>query len=174
MRERRLALEQPEAFAFTPKNRRWAKSILRRYPKGCEASAIVPLLWRAQKQVGGWLPEPAIRHVADMLCMPYIRALEIATFYTMFNLEPTGTYLVQLCGTVPCHLVGAQELKAVCRRIIGAPEEISKDGQLSWREVECLGACVNGPVVQINDDYHENLDVAAFESLLKTLQAVDA
>ena len=170
MSERRLAREQPAAFAFTAKNKRWAKTVIGRYPKGCEASAVVPLLWRAQKQAGGWLPEPAIRHVADIIHMPYIRALEIATFYTMFNLAPRGKYLVQLCGTVPCHLLGAQKLKEVCTRLIGSPKSVSEDGQLSWREVECLGACVNAPVVQINDRYHENLQPPAFEKLLNSLR----
>ncbi len=132
---------------------------------------MIPLLWRAQEQTGGWLPEPAIRHVADMLGMPYIRALEVATFYTMFNLEPVGKYLVQLCGTTPCMLRGAEDIKKVCRRRIGEQEHVSADGKFSWREVECLGACVNAPMVQINYDYYEDLTPENFEKLLDALAA---
>ena len=171
MAVRRLAEKQPKDFAFTPENLEWAKREITKYPEGRQASAVIPLLWRAQEQADGWLPEPAIRCVADMLGMPYIRALEVATFYTMFNLEPVGKYLVQLCGTTPCMLRGAEEIKKVCRRRIGEPEQVSADGKFSWREVECLGACVNAPMVQINYDYYEDLTPKNFEKLLDGLAA---
>jgi len=167
---RRLATEQPEAFAFTPENLNWAKGQLKKYPEGRQASAVLPLLWRAQDQCGGWLPEPALRAVADMLGMAYIRAYEIATFYTMFNLAPVGRYYVQLCGTTPCWLRGADEIKATCRRLIGEPAQVTSDGLFSWVEVECLGACVNAPMVQINRDYYEDLTPSSLERVLGDLR----
>jgi NADH-quinone oxidoreductase subunit E len=171
MAVRRLAEVQPKDFAFTPENLDWAKREITKYPQGRQASAVLSLLWRAQEQAGGWLPEPAIRHVADFLGMPHIRALEIATFYTMFNLAPVGKYLVQLCGTTPCALRGAEEIKKVCRRRIGEQEEVTADGIFSWREVECLGACVNAPMAQINFDYYEDLTPENFNKLLDELAA---
>ena len=170
MSVRRLHDEQPDSFAFTPENMDWAATQIAKYPEGRQASAVLPLLWQAQKQGGGWLSEPAIRCVADMLDMPYMRALEVATFYSMFNLSPVGKYFVQLCGTTPCWLRGADDLKAVCRRQIGEPGDISEDGKLSWIEVECLGACVNAPMVQINDDFYEDLTADTFERLLEDLR----
>ena len=170
MSVRRLHENQPDSFAFTPENMDWAATQLAKYPEGRQASAVLPLLWQAQKQGGGWLSEPAIRCVADMLDMPYMRALEVATFYSMFNLSPVGKYFVQLCGTTPCWLRGADDLKAVCRRQIGEPGDISEDGKLSWIEVECLGACVNAPMVQINDDFYEDLTADTFERLLEDLR----
>ena len=170
MSVRRLHDKQPDGFAFTPENMDWAATQIAKYPEGRQASAVLPLLWQAQKQGGGWLSEPAIRCVADMLEMPYMRALEVATFYSMFNLSPVGEYFVQLCGTTPCWLRGADDLKAVCRRQIGEPGDISEDGKLSWIEVECLGACVNAPMVQINDDFYEDLTADTFERLLEDLR----
>ena len=170
MSARRLHDKQPDSFAFTPENMDWAATQIAKYPEGRQASAVLPLLWQAQKQGGGWLSEPAIRCVADMLDMPYMRALEVATFYSMFNLSPVGKYFVQLCGTTPCWLRGADDLKAVCRRQIGEPGDISEDGKLSWIEVECLGACVNAPMVQINDDFYEDLTADTFERLLEDLR----
>ena len=170
MSVRRLHDKQPDSFAFTPDNMDWAATQIAKYPEGRQASAVLPLLWQAQKQGGGWLSEPAIRCVADMLDMPYMRALEVATFYSMFNLSPVGKYFVQLCGTTPCWLRGADDLKAVCRRQIGEPGDISEDGELSWIEVECLGACVNAPMVQINDDFYEDLTADTFERLLEDLR----
>ena len=170
MSVRRLYDKQPDSFAFTPENMDWAANQIAKYPEGRQASAVLPLLWQAQKQGGGWLSEPAIRCVADMLDMPYMRALEVATFYSMFNLSPVGKYFVQLCGTTPCWLRGADDLKAVCRRQIGEPGDISEDGKLSWIEVECLGACVNAPMVQINDDFYEDLTADTFERLLEDLR----
>jgi NADH-quinone oxidoreductase subunit E len=170
MSVRRLATEQPEAFAFSPENLRWAKEQLKKYPEGRQASAVIPLLWRAQEQCGGWLPEPALRYVADMLGLAYIRIYEIATFYTMFNLAPVGRYYVQVCGTTPCWLRGADEIKSVCRKRIGEPSHVTEDGLFSWTEVECLGACVNAPMVQINKDYYEDLTPASFERILADLR----
>ena len=170
MSVRRLHDKQPDSFAFTPENMDWAATQIAKYPEGRQASAVLPLLWQAQKQGGGWLSEPAIRCVADMLEMPYMRALEVATFYSMFNLSPVGKYFVQLCGTTPCWLRGADDLKAVCRRQIGEPGNISEDGKLSWIEVECLGACVNAPMVQVNDDFYEDLTADTFERLLEDLR----
>ncbi|MFZ3034480.1 MAG: NADH-quinone oxidoreductase subunit NuoE [Parvibaculum sp.] len=170
MSVRRLSPNQPAGFAFTPENVEWAKGQIAKYPEGRQASAIIPLFWQAQKQEG-WLSEPAIRYVADMLSMDYIRALEVATFYTMFNLSPVGEHFVQLCGTTPCWLRGADELKDACRKHIGPEGQVSADGKLSWLEVECLGACANAPMVQINDDFYEDLDPAKFGELLEDLRA---
>jgi NADH-quinone oxidoreductase subunit E len=167
---RRLAEKQPKSFAFSKENLEWVKREVTKYPEGREASAVIPLLWKAQEQEG-WVTEPAIRVIADLLGMAHIRVLEVATFYTMFNLEPVGKYLVQLCGTTPCMLRGSEELKKVCRRKIGEQEHITKDGKFSWREVECLGACVNAPMVQINYDYYEDLTPENFEKLLDDLAA---
>jgi NADH-quinone oxidoreductase subunit E len=170
MAVRRLAEKQPKSFAFSKENLEWVKGQVAKYPEGREASAVIPLLWKAQEQEG-WVTEPAIRVIADLLGMAHIRVLEVATFYTMFNLEPVGKYLVQLCGTTPCMLRGSEELKKVCRRKIGEQEHVTKDGKFSWREVECLGACVNAPMVQINYDYYEDLTPENFERLLDGLAA---
>jgi NADH-quinone oxidoreductase subunit E len=171
MAVRRLAQEQPDSFAFTADNLAWAKAQIAKYPQGRQASAIIPLLWRAQEQAGGWLPQRAIEHVADLLGMARIRALEVATFYTMFNLAPVGTFHVQLCGTTPCMLRGADELRHVCHRRIGEEQHVTADGKFSWIEVECLGACVNAPMVQINYDYYEDLTAESFERILDELAA---
>ena len=171
MSVRRLDPNQPESFAFTPENLETAKKTIAKYPEGRQASAIISLLWLAQKQHDYWLPEPAIRCVAEMLDMPYIRALEVATFNTMFNLSPVGKHFIQLCGTTPCWLRGADDLKEVCRKRIGEQQQVSADGNFSWLEVECLGACANAPMVQINDDYYEDLTAENFEKLLDDLAA---
>ena len=171
MSVRRLATHQPEGFAFTPANLEWANAQIKKYPDGRQASAVLPILWRAQEQVGGWLPEPALRYVADMLGLAYIRIYEIATFYTMFNLAPVGRHYVQVCGTTPCWLRGADEIKDTCRRLIGAAGQVTEDGLFSWTEVECLGACVNAPVVQIDKDYYEDLVPKSLERILKELKA---
>ena len=170
MAVRRLAEDQPDSFAFTPENVTWAKREIEKFPEGRQASAVLALLWRAQEQHDGWLPEPAIRHVADFLEMPHIRVLEIATFYTMFNLEPVGEHFVQLCGTTPCMLRGANGLKEVCKKVIGPERQVTEDGKLSWLEVECLGACCNAPMVQINQEYYEDLTAESFEALLNDLR----
>jgi NADH-quinone oxidoreductase subunit E len=173
MAVRRLAPPelQPKSFAFTAENRAWAEQEIGKYPPGRQASAIIPLLWRAQEQSGGWLPEAAIRAVADQLGLAHIRGLEVATFYTMFNLAPVGRTYVQLCGTTPCVLRGAEGLKAVCRRRIGEEQHVTTDGQFSWIEVECLGACVNSPVAQIGADYYEDLTAESFEKILDAFAA---
>jgi NADH-quinone oxidoreductase subunit E len=173
MAVRRLAdpAVQPKSFAFTAENLDWAKREITKYPEGRQASAVLPLLWRAQEQAGGWLPQKAIEHVADLLAMPKIRALEVATFYTMFNLEPVGRFYVQLCGTTPCLLRGAEKLIEICRARIGEQRHVTADGKFSWIEVECLGACVNAPVVQINYDYYEDLAPETFANVLDELAA---
>jgi NADH-quinone oxidoreductase subunit E len=173
MSVRRLAPPelQPKDFAFSKDNLAWAKEQIKKYPEGRQQSAIIPLLWRAQEQAGGWLPEAAIRHVTELLGMAHIRGLEVATFYTMFNLSPVGKFHVQLCGTTPCRLRGADDLEKVCRKRIGEPGEVSKDGKFSWVEVECLGACVNAPMVQIGSDYYEDLTADSFGGILDGLAA---
>lgn len=170
---RRLCETQPESFAFTPDNAAWAEGQIAKYPEGRQASAVIPLLWRAQEQHDGWLAEPAIRIVADMLAMPYIRVLEVATFYSMFQLQPVGKKAhVQVCGTTPCMLRGANELKEVLRRKIAQePFALSADGDFSWEEMECLGACVNAPMVQIFKDTYEDLTPPILEGLLDDIAA---
>ncbi|MES1155429.1 MAG: NADH-quinone oxidoreductase subunit NuoE [Pseudorhodoplanes sp.] len=173
MAVRRLAPKelQPKDFSFTAENLVWAKQQLTKYPDGRQMSAVIPVLWKAQEQAGGWVPEAAIRHVADFLGMAYIRVLEIATFYTMFNLEPVGRFHVQLCGTTPCRLRGADDLEKVCRERIGEQFHVTADKTFSWVEVECLGACVNAPMAQINYDYYEDLTAESFSRILDDLAA---
>ncbi len=170
MSVRRLAENQPPTFAFTAENLAWAKDRIAKYPPGRQASAVIPILWRAQEQAG-WLPQKAIEAVADLLGMAKIRVLEVATFYTMFNLAPVGKFYVQLCGTTPCMLRGSEDLKKVCKRMIGEESHVSADGKFSWIEVECLGACVNAPMVQINADYYEDLTPETFTRILNDLSA---
>ena len=169
MSVRRLAEKQPPSFAFTPENLAWAKAQIAKYPEGRQQSAVIPILWRAQEQSGGWLPQKAIEATAELLGMARIRVLEVATFYTMFNLSPVGKFNVQLCGTTPCMLRGSEELKKVCRRMIGEQDHVTADGMFSWTEVECLGACVNAPMVQINYDYYEDLTPELFTRILNDL-----
>jgi NADH-quinone oxidoreductase subunit E len=169
MSVRRLAEKQPPSFAFTPENLAWAKAKIAQYPEGRQQSAVIPVLWRAQEQSGGWLPQKAIEATAELLGMARIRVLEVATFYTMFNLSPVGKFNVQLCGTTPCMLRGSEELKKVCKRIIGEQDHVTSDGLFSWTEVECLGACVNAPMVQINYDYYEDLTPELFTRILNDL-----
>jgi NADH-quinone oxidoreductase subunit E len=171
MSVRRLAEQQPERFAFTADNLAWANLQIAKYPQGRQASAVIPLLWRAQEQAGGWLPQKAIEHVASLLGMARIRVLEVATFYTMFNLAPVGKFHVQLCTTTPCMLRGSDALKDVCHRRIGEQMHVTGDGQFSWVEVECLGACVNAPMAQINYDYYEDLTAESFGKILDELAA---
>jgi len=169
---RRLHPDQPESFAFTPANQDWATAQISKYPEGRRASAIIPLLWRAQEQEG-WLSRPAIEHVAEMLGMAYIRALEVATFYFMFQLQPVGSLAhVQVCGTTSCMICGAEDLVAVCReKIAPRAHQLSADGRFSWEEVECLGACANAPMVQIGKDYYEDLTAESFTKILEDLTA---
>ncbi len=170
MSVRRLAPkeQQPESFAFSEENLAWAKKQIAQYPAGRQASASIAILWRAQEQNGGWISEAAIRVVADMLAMAYIRVYEIATFYTMFQLSPVGKKAhVQVCGTTPCQLRGAEGLIEVCkRRIAEHPHELSKDGAFSWEEVECLGVCANAPMVQVLKDTYEDLTPEILEKML--------
>ena len=164
---RRLHHEQPEHFAFTPANLEWAKGQIAKYPEGRQASAVIPLLWRAQEQEG-WVSRPAIEEIARMLGLAYIRVLEVATFYFMFQLQPVGSIAhVQVCGTTSCMICGAEELIEVCRRKI-APHahQVSADGKFSWEEVECLGACANAPMAQIGKDYYEDLTAEGFAAIL--------
>ena len=173
MSVRRLADKQPESFAFTPENQAWAEKEIAKYPPGRQASAILALLWRAQKQNDYWLPRAGDRdgRRACSTC-PYIRALEVATFYTMFNLEPVGRHHVQLCGTTPCMLRGAGGHQEGLPRTHRRRSAMSRaDGAFSWIEVECLGACCNAPMVQINDDYYEDLTPENFAKLLDDLAA---
>jgi NADH-quinone oxidoreductase subunit E len=170
MSVRRLAPKelQPESFAFTDENLAFAKAQIAKYPAGRQASAVIAILWRAQEQHDGWVSEAALRVVADMLDMPYIRVLEIATFYTMFQLQPVGKKAhVQVCGTTPCRLRGAGELIEICQhRIHHDPFHLSADGNFSWEEVECLGACVNAPMVQVWKDTYEDLTPESFGRVL--------
>ncbi|TVP71997.1 MAG: NADH-quinone oxidoreductase subunit E [Rhodobacteraceae bacterium] len=169
---RRLHPDQPGSFAFTPANHAWAEAQITKYPEGRQASAIIPLLWRAQEQEG-WLTRAAIEHVAGMLDMAYIRALEVATFYFMFQLQPVGSVAhIQICGTTSCMICGAEDLIAVCReKIAPKPFQVSADGKFSWEEVECLGACTNAPMAQIGKDYYEDLTAEGFAALLDDMAA---
>ncbi|MCB2095102.1 MAG: NADH-quinone oxidoreductase subunit NuoE [Rhodobacteraceae bacterium] len=169
---RRLHHEQPAAFEFTPANLAWAKAQITKYPEGRQASAIIALLWRAQEQEG-WLSRPAIEHVADMLGMAHIRALEVASFYFMFQLQPVGSVAnIQICGTTSCMICGAEDLVAVCREKIAAtPHTLSPDGKFSWEEVECLGSCTNAPMAQIGKDYYEDLTAARLGEIIDELAA---
>jgi NADH-quinone oxidoreductase subunit E len=168
MSVRRLAANQPPSFAFSAETLEKARWWIAKYPESRSQSAVIPLLWLVQKQEG-WVSEPAIRAIAEMLSMPVIRVLEVATFYTMFQLHPVGKYHLQVCGTTPCMLRGAEELKAVCKRRIGPAFQVTPDGLFSWEEMECLGACVNAPVVAIHDYYHEDLTVQDLEELIDKL-----
>ena len=171
MSVRRLAKQQPESFAFTPEALERARWWMAKFPAGRQQSAVIPLLWLVQKQEG-WVPEPALRVVANLLAMPVMRVLENVTFYTMFQLQPVGTVAhIQLCGTTPCMLRGANDLKTVMRKRIGAVGTCSADGKLSWEEVECMGACANAPMVAINDYYHEDLAPQSLETLVDDLLA---
>ena len=169
---RRLHNEQPESFAFTPANLAWAEAQITKYPVGRQASAVIPLLFRAQEQEG-WLSKPAIEAVADMLGMPYMRVLEVATFYFMFQLAPVGSVAhIQICGTTSCMICGSEDLIKVCKEKIAAhPFEISADGKFSWEEVECLGACANAPMAQIGKDYYEDLTEESLARLIDEMAA---
>lgn len=172
MSVRRLAEKQPESFAFTAENLAWAEGRIALYPPGRQASAVISLLWRAQEQEG-WVSEPAIEVIAAMLDMPKIRVLEVATFYTMFLLAPVGRIAhIQVCGTTPCWLRGAEDLKEVCRKRISHEQfHVSADGAFSWEEVECIGACVNAPLVQIRADTYEDLTAESLNTLIDDLAA---
>jgi NADH-quinone oxidoreductase subunit E len=168
---RRLAKEQPASFAFTSENLDKAHWWIAKFPPGRQQSAVIAILWVVQKQEG-WVPEPALRVVADLLGMAVIRVLEIATFYTMFQLEPVGSVAhVQVCGTPPCALCGAGDLIELLEKEIGPKDHRSADGRFSWEEVECMGACVNAPMAAINDDYYEDLTPDSLKALLEEFRA---
>lgn len=174
MSVRRLAPKevQPESFAFTAENLAWAEKTIAKYPPGRQASAVIPLLMRAQEQAGGWVSEPAMRYVGDMLGMAPIRVYEVATFYTQFQLQPVGKRAhIQVCGTTPCMLRGAGDLMKVCKsRIHEEPFHLSANGDFSWEEVECAGTCVNAPMVQVWKDVYEDLTPADLEKILDAFE----
>ena len=170
-------VEQPASFSFSPDNLAWAQKVIAKYPPGRQASAVLPLLDRAQRQHQNWLPRAAMDDVAGLLDMAPIRVYEVATFYSMFNLAPVGKWFLQVCTTTPCWLRGSDEIMAACERklhIKGTADASflnSPDGQFTVREVECLGACVNAPVIQVNDDFYEDLDGPLTEKLIDALAA---
>lgn len=174
MSVRRLAPKelQPESFAFTAENLVWAEKTIGKFPAGRQASAVIPLLMRAQEQAGGWVSEPAMRYVGDMLGMAPIRVYEVATFYTQFQLQPVGRVAhIQVCGTTPCMLRGANDLMKVCKsRIHHEPFHLSEDGKLSWEEVECAGTCVNAPMVQVFKDVYEDLTPEDLEKIIDAFE----
>ncbi|MEL7485863.1 MAG: NADH-quinone oxidoreductase subunit NuoE [Pseudomonadota bacterium] len=173
MASRKPSKDQPSSFEWTSENQAWCDEQVKKFPEGRQASCVIPFLWRGQKQEG-WISIPMMEAIARQLDMPYIRVYEVATFYTMFNLAPVGEYYVQVCGTTPCVLRGAQELREVCKKVIGPETAVSDDGKFSWLEVECLGACVNAPMIQISttngDHYYEDLTAEVFEDLLTKLR----
>ena len=172
---RRLHSDQPDAFAFTPDNQKWAEAQITKYPEGRQKSAVMPLLDLAQRQVGeetdtqGWLPLPVIEYVADYLDMPVIRVLEVATFYFMYNMKPVGKYHVQVCGTTPCMLRGSDGLFETCKKRGMKKGEVSEDGLWTLTEVECMGNCATAPMVQINDDNYEDLTPERLDAVLDAL-----
>ena len=171
MSVRRLAKVQPASFAFTPETQAKVDWWIAKYPDGRQQSAVIPILWLVQKQEG-WVPEPALRVTADLLGMPYIRALEVVTFYTQFQLEPVGSAaLIQVCGTTPCALRGAGDLMKLCHAVIGPKDHLSADGLFTWQEVECLGACCNAPMAQINDYYYEDLTPQSLGQIIEDFRA---
>jgi NADH-quinone oxidoreductase subunit E len=172
MATRRLAPPevQPASFAWSKDSNAKVKFWLGKYPDARKQSAVIPLLWLAQKQ-DGWVSEPALRHIAGSLEMPYIRVYEVATFYTMFHLSPVGKHHLQVCGTTPCMLRGSEDLIKVCKSRIGAHHQVTADGLFSWEEMECMGACANAPIVAIHDYYHEDLTAESFGALIDDLAA---
>lgn len=169
MTVKRLDVNQPESFSFSKEDIALINNTIENYPESRKQSAVVPSLYIAQKRAGGWLPEQAILKVAEMLDMPKMRVLEIASFYSMFNLKPTGDHFIQVCGTTPCWLRGSDKIKKACQDLVGNEGEVSKDN-ISWLEVECLGACVNAPAVQINEDYYEDLNYENMSLLINNIK----
>ena len=167
MSVKKIGKNQPENFEFNSKNIEIAKKIISNYPASKQQSAVMALLYLAQRQNENWIPLPAMKYIAKFLDMPYIKVYEVATFYSMYNLAPVGKFFYQICTTTPCMLRGAYDLVNVCKSKISKKEnEISNDGNCSWTEVECLGACVNAPMIQINDDYYEDLDKEKMEEII--------
>ena len=162
--------DQPKKFLFSDENLKKVSEILKRYPEKNKKSAVMPLLYLAQKQNKNWIPLAAMKYIANYLSMPYISVYEIATFYTMYNLAPVGKYFIQVCTTTPCLIRGADKIVELCKDKISKNEnEISKKGNCSWMEVECLGACVSAPMLQINDEYYEDLDEKNTKEILESL-----
>ena len=168
---RRLSEIQPDSFKFSKSNLKWAKDQIKKYPKGRQASAVIPILWRAQEQEG-WISKPAIDFIANLLDMSSIRVFEVVSFYFMFHLHPVGKVAhIQICGTTPCMLKGSEDLIDICRKEISLePHVVSDDGDFSWEEVECLGACANAPLIQMGKDYYEDLTKETFMDLLSKLK----
>ena len=165
---KKISKDQPEKFEFNDKNIELAKKMINNYPKGKQQSAVMSLLYLAQRQNNNWIPLAAMKHIAKFLNMPYIKVYEVATFYSMYNLSPVGKFFYQVCTTTPCMLRGAYKLVDVCKKKISNKEnEISNDGNSSWMEVECLGACINAPMIQINDEYYEDLDEKKLENIIE-------
>ena len=170
MSVRRLSLHQPDSFAFSADTMEKARWWITKYPAERKASAVIPILWLVQKQEG-WVSEPAMRAIGELLGMPKIRVLEVATFYTMFQLEPVGSAaLIQVCGTTPCMLRGSEALMALCKSEIGPKDVLSADGKFTWQEVECLGACANAPMAQINDYYYEDLTPESLKAVIEAFR----
>jgi len=167
---KKISKEQPENFKFDSKNLYIAENILKKYPEGKQQSAVMSLLYIAQRQNDNWIPLSAMKYIANILKMPYIKVYEVATFYTMYNLSPVGKYHIQVCTTTPCMIRGANELVEICKKNISKNQnELSKNKICSWVEVECLGACINAPMMQINDDYYEDLDEESTEKIIKQI-----
>ena len=168
---KKISKEQPSSFEFSKKNLEEANKIIENYPEGKQQSAVMSLLYLAQKQNENWIPLEAMKYIAKFLSMPYIKVYEVATFYSMYNLSPVGKYFLQICTTTPCMIRGAYDLVNVCKKKISKNEkELSKDETCSWMEVECLGACINAPMMQINDDYYEDLDEEKAEKIITQIQ----
>ncbi len=164
---KKISKDQPDKFEFNQKNNEVAKKIIQNYPKGKQQSAVMGLLYLAQKQNDNWIPLSAMKYIAKFLDMPYIKVYEVATFYSMYNLSPVGKYFIQICTTTPCMIRGAYKLVDICKKKISNKENnLSENGNCSWVEVECLGACVNAPMMQINDDYFEDLDEDTCEKII--------
>ena len=165
---KKISKDQPEKFEFNDKNIELAKKMINNYPEGKQQSAVMSLLYLAQRQNNNWIPLAAMKYIAKFLNMPYIKVYEVATFYSMYNLSPVGKFFYQVCTTTPCMLRGAYKLVDVCKKKISNKEnEISNDGNSSWMEVECLGACINAPMIQINDEYYEDLDEKKLENIIE-------
>ena len=168
---KKISKEQPSNFEFNKKNLEEANKIIKNYPEGKQQSAVMPLLYLAQKQNDNWIPLVAMKYIGKFLSMPYIKVYEVATFYTMFNLSPVGKYFFQICTTTPCMIRGAYDIVNICKEKISDKEnQLSKDKTCSWIEVECLGACINAPMMQINDDYYEDLDKEKTETIINQIQ----
>ena len=171
MSMKKISKEQPSDFVFNKQNLEEVKKIIKNYPDGKQQSAVMPLLYLAQKQNDNWIPLIAMKYIARLLNMPYIKVYEVATFYSMYNLSPVGKFFIQICTTTPCMIRGAYDIVNACKEKISDKEkELSKDKTCSWMEVECLGACINAPMMQINDDYYEDLDKEKTEKIINQIQ----